>query len=303
MSYNCTLCNYTTLIKSNYNKHIQTIKHKNKEISNDINIKKNFICNKCNKQLSTKQWYNNHITHCRGVISNLECSKCNKKFNNRVTRYTHEKKCNNKELVLYNNKCNNIITNNNNNITNNIINNITNNINITINNIGNENFDYFIEHPDFTSFMTNCIQNKVNGICNLIAKKHFDPEHPENHNIRKLNKKDSFLEIYDDNTWSTKNYRDGLDYITIPLENTFIIFMEKIVEENHVIKENIFTHFMKEAGTILGWDLSVGDYNFSFNNNNMNSDMSEKSQKMLKIKIYKLFCESIYNYTKLVHKL
>ena len=296
MLYNCSICNYSTLSKSNYNRHIETIKHKSREIY----CKNIFICDKCNKKLSTKQWLDNHVKNCRGTTSIVECGKCNKEFNNRYSRYAHEKKCKeiDKNIIL----CKDNITNN---ITNNIVNNITNNntINITINNIGKENIDYFLEHTDFSNFMYNCIENKTNGICNLIAKKHFDPEHPENHNIRKFNKKDNFLEIYDNNSWNIKNYKDGLDYITIPLENTFLIFMEKIIENNETIKDNIFTHFMREVGTILGWDLSVGDYNFSFNNIEMNNGMNEKSQKLLKTKIYKLFCESIYNYTKIIHKI
>ena len=298
MIYNCTICNYTTLVKCNYNKHIETLKHKKKE----LNCEQKYICNKCNKQLSSKQSLDNHTISCRGTSYILECGKCDQKFNNRYTRYAHEKKCkvNNNKMKLHDN---NIMSNNN--ITNNItIHNIINNntINITINNLGYENIDYFLEHHDFTNFMTKCIENKADGICNLIAKKHFDPEHPENHNIRKLNKKDNFLEIYDNNNWNTKNYKEGLDYLTIPLENTFILFMEKIIETNS-IKKNVITHFMKEVGSILGWDLSVGDFNFSFANKEMNNGMNEKSQKLLKTKIYQLFCESIYKYTKLIHKI
>jgi hypothetical protein len=169
--------------------------------------------------------------------------------------------------------------------------------------LGSEKIDYLLEHPDFITIMNNCIENKVDGICNLIAMKHFDPEHPENHNIRKLNKKDNFLEVYKNKCWTTKNYRDGLDFITIPLEMTFSLFMEKMVEQNISIKKSVFQHFMKEVGSILGWDLSVGDYNFSFNNSSMNNnDLSEKSQKSLKTKIYKVCSDCIYNNSKVIHK-
>ena len=116
-----------------------------------------------------------------------------------------------------------------------------------------------------------------------------------------MNKKDSFLEIYKDNNWNTKNYKDGLDYITIPLEMTFSIFMEKMIKDNHNIQTNVIQHFMKEVGSILTWDLSAGDYNFSFNNTKMHNDMSDKSKNMLKLKIYKAFCESLYKYSKIIH--
>jgi len=300
MDYHCEICNYDTNIKCNYNKHLNSKKHKNNIIINEsliIEKKKNFICDKCNKQLKSKQNLEYHILHCRGVLSLLECSKCNKKFNKSITRYVHEKKCTKQQSSIILN------TNITNNITNiGIQNNTNNNISIIVNNFGNEKFDYFTKNPDFIQFMNNCIENKVDGICNLIAKKHFDPEHPENHNIRKMNKKDNFLEIYKDNNWNTKNYKDGLDYITIPLEMTFSIFMEKMIEDNHNIKTNVIQHFMKEVGSILTWDLSVGNYNFSFNNNNMHNDMSEKSKNMLKLKIYKVFCECLYKYSKIIHQ-
>jgi len=52
--------------------------------------------------------------------------------------------------------------------------------------------------------------------------------------------------------------------------------MEKIVAENNDLNEGVFKHFMKEVGNILGWDLSTGDYNFSFLNNSMKNDLSDK---------------------------
>ena len=303
MSYECKLCNYSTLIKCNFSKHILTKKHKANELINYKTIK--FNCEKCNKNLSSKQCLDSHILKCRGVLSTLECYKCNKIFNKSITRYKHEKNCKINNIVLNqnNNIINNVI------ITNNTVNNITTNntINITINNIGNENIDYFLESSDFIKFINNCIEKKVDGICDLIVKKHFDPEHPENHNIRKLNKRDNFLEIYNDNNWNIKNYKECLDYFTIPLETTCFIFMEKMIlleeEKKDKIKTDVIQRFMKEVGSILGWDLSIGEYNFSFNNENMQTDISDKSKNMLKIKIYKIFCECIYNYSKIIHKL
>jgi len=301
MDYNCKLCNYNTSVKCNYDKHIKTLKHKNKEeehllyIQNNID---NFICNICNKKLSSRQSLNNHIKSCRGVSSVLECYKCNKMFNKSITRYKHEKKCNiaNSKLININNTTN--ITNN---ITNN--NTINNTINITVNNLGNENIDYIIDDPEFIKFMNNCIENKIDGICNLIAKKHFDPSHPENHNIRKLNKKDSFIEIYNNNSWNLKNYKDGLDHFTITLETTISHFMEKMVEDNIEIKYDVIQHFMKEIGTILHWDLSTNNYDFSYQNRDMkNYKLSEKDEKMLLTKIYKLFCECLFKYSKIIHK-
>lgn len=75
MVYNCEICSYETLHKSNFNKHCKTVKHcKKLEEKNidDIEKTKSNICNICTKKLSSKQSYNNHIVKCRGV-SSLEC--------------------------------------------------------------------------------------------------------------------------------------------------------------------------------------------------------------------------------------
>lgn len=301
MQFTCDCCNYSTLFKHNYEKHLLTKKHDSKALEKSLekesNIKQ-FICEKCKKKLSSKQRLLSHATMCKGVSSTLECSKCHKFFNTPSARYKHELKCQPTQMTVHNNTqvpTINSIGNNN------TIANGNNNIQIVVNNFGSERFDYFMDHPDFISFMNKCIEDKAGGICNLIAKKHFDPDHPENHNIRKLNKKDNFLEIYKDNRWNTRDYKSGLDQITIPLETTFSIFMEKMVQNNDDIKRDIFQHFMKEVGSILEWDLSTDNHDFSFNNRKMQNELDDKSKRMLKTKIYKLFCETIFNYTKMIH--
>jgi len=303
----CKFCNYSTENKHNYNKHLKTKKHitnaANKCILQELETQL-CICEKCNKTLCSKQRLLNHMKCCRGVSSILECSKCNRLFNTESTRYKHEKKCEPSPLILYDNNNKHVPINsigNNNTINNTINHDNSKTINIVVNNFGSEKFDYFIEHTDFIQFMNKCIEDKADGICNLLAKKHFDPEHPENHNIRKLNKKDNFLEIFNNNRWNTRDYKSGLDHITIPLESTFTVFMDKMVQQNCEIHKNIFQHFMKEVGSILEWDLSTENIDFSFNNKKMQNDLNDKSKKMLKTKIYKLFCESIYNYTKMIH--
>ena len=304
MLFNCKVCYYSTSVKCNYDKHLLSRKHRNNayehEQVNKINSEL-FICNKCDRKMCSKQSLLNHEQRCNGSSSKLECPFCIRIFNSSNSRYKHQLQCKKNQLVKYDPKS--IIPFCHVNITNNttINNDNSNNVNININNFGNENIEYFTNSPEFIPFMQNCIQNKADGICDLIAKKHFDPKHPENHTIRKLNKKDNFLEIYKDNTWSSKDYRSGLDYITIPLETTFFIFMERMVQENIEIQKNVFQHFMKEVGSILDWDLSTYEHNFSFNNSKMHHDIDKKSKRMLKTKIYKLFCECIYKYTKMTN--
>lgn len=305
MTFICKLCDFKTNVKFNYQRHLLSKKHINnvsqQQIQNNINTEL-LICNKCERQMSSKQRLFSHLQSCN-CFSKLQCPICNRFFNSSNSRYKHQLKCNYNNLLVPHLSHNSLpaptyITNNTT-IHNDNSNNV---VNITINNFGNENIDYFTNSPEFIAFMQNCIHKKADGICDLIAKKHFDPLHPENHNIRKLNKNDNFLEIFKDNVWNSKDYRSGLDLITIPLETTFFTFVEKMVQDNIDIQKNVFQHFMKEVGSILEWDLSSDTHNFSFYNKNMHHDIDNKSKKMLKTKIYKLFCECIYKYTKIIQK-
>tara|TARA_Y100001958_G_C21234311_1_gene560459 strand:- start:964 stop:1746 length:783 start_codon:yes stop_codon:yes gene_type:complete len=75
-----------------------------------------------------------------------------------------------------------ITNNHNNNVYN--INNITNNINI----YGNENRSYLTE-----DVLTSIMSQILASVPTLIKELHFNPDHPENHNIRYPNKKDKFI--------------------------------------------------------------------------------------------------------------
>ena len=283
MDYHCKLCNYSTNNRNNFTKHILTKKHmtnahkltnKNKQ-EDKIH---NFICEKCNKSFSTKQWLLNHAERCKGVISCLNCSKCGKLFNTRSTRYKHELKCQqNIPLQSYDEiqttETTNTINTDNSRTT-----------NIVVNNFACDKIEFFMKHPHFAEFINTCIENQTDGICILIANKHLDPEHPENHNIRKMEQRDNYLRIFkDDDVYATDDIYDEKD-ANIPFETTMRNFMEKIEKENFRIYKDIFQYFMKDIATILEWNTAVENEN----------------QKIQNAKIYKLLCETIYNYTKMI---
>ena len=82
-----------------------------------------------------------------------------------------------KKLKLNQNSQNNQINQTNNNITNNI----TNNNTININNYGDENLKH-LRSKDFA----NLLSGIYSAVPKLIEKIHFDPEHPENQNIKNI---------------------------------------------------------------------------------------------------------------------
>ena len=80
--YICELCNYITVSKKDYNKHLLTSKHIKRENGNDLEIMEimeinnipNFIC-KCNKKFITNSGLINSLwldrTHFRNLWHNL----------------------------------------------------------------------------------------------------------------------------------------------------------------------------------------------------------------------------------------
>ena len=84
----------------------------------------------------------------------------------------------------------------------------TNNItNININAFGNENTDYIDE-----KVILSCIDRVYKSIPSLLEKLHFDPKHPENHNIKITNKKLSYASVMGNNKkWKTVDRKDAIE--------------------------------------------------------------------------------------------
>ena len=168
------------------------------------------------------------------------CIYCNKSYSKMCHLRRHEKTCKKKkeaetlvinqtdkimkmekeieELKIYKIQTQNNITNtNSNNTTNNII----------INNYGDENLKH-LRTKDFTGLL----QGIYGAVPKLIKKIHFDPNHPENQNIKLPNKKYPYLKIMKNDKWELVNKRpELLDLI----DSKYFILKEryyKILEKN-----------------------------------------------------------------------
>ena len=99
----------------------------------------------------------------------------------------------------------NTTTNNNTNSHNNIeTQNITN---ININAFGNENTDYLDDRA-----ILSCIDRVYKSIPSLLEKLHFDPNHPENHNIKINNKKLPYASVMGNNKkWKMVDRKDAIE--------------------------------------------------------------------------------------------
>lgn len=161
--------------------------------------------------------------------------------------------------------------------------------NIQINAFGKEDISYLTDHPRFKEFMVKCIRGKMEGICEFLVKKHFHPEHPENHTIKKLNKKDEFMECYDGSKWKVRFCEDVLEDIFLMMQKDFANFVES---EEGLLKKVWIDTFMDQVGGPLNWDLSTENYETY-------RELSEDKKQELRSRVYKLACEHIYRHSKL----
>jgi hypothetical protein len=254
-----------------------------------------FFCFTCEINLSSSQALARHESSIKN-LKRLEnkvkfACRCGRTFNQSSSLYRHKKKCNyivdeskiydtqaqekleiqilqerlnekDKEMdelrkqveTLIGNTGKNIASNNNSKIGNQ--NNIQNqqNVNITVNSFGSENIDHITDQIICKLIKTapfTCVPQ-------LIEKIHFDPEHPENHNIKITNKKLNYAEIVKNNKWVTANkkkviddviqksydildekYNDNKEEISDKRKERFENFQEKFENEDESLRKNM----------------------------------------------------------------
>jgi hypothetical protein len=124
-------------------------------------------------------------------------------------------------------------TNSNNNTS---IENQNNTINININAFGQENMDYIDE-----GVVTSCLDRVFKSIPTLLQHIHFDPAHPENHNIKITNKKLPYASVMGENKkWKTVNKKDAIETM---VTNGYNILDEKYGDYKDALSSRRQQHF------------------------------------------------------------
>ena len=184
MIYECPRCEYTTTVNTNFKKHI----------SNKI------LCNPIKSDIPLDAIRNEFFN--RKLNNQYECNGCNKKYSSKDTLRTHKKGC---ESLKVENPVSSIINNNvttNNNITNNNIQNQviiqinTDNPQLNIREFLHENLEHITDE-----FIMKCAMKLDNGLIDFIKTIRFNPDHPENMNVRMHVKRDKTLYVYKDKRW------------------------------------------------------------------------------------------------------
>ena len=229
--YKCMRCGFTTNHKNNFRKHLNR-KFICKPLLNDVGLE--FI--KCQYNLNEnldkgKKFKSLELTSDvleikydnKKIVDRIKCQYCDKTFTRKDSLTRHLKDRCKKKVKVFNDLENmlidmtqmknlfkdtqSIIINNNQKIINN---------NIVVNNFGNENLEYLSD-----KMIGNLLAYPKSCIPKLIKQIHFNPDHPENHNIRIKNKKLKYAEVKENNQWKLKHKKTVLDdlvdfgYITL----------------------------------------------------------------------------------------
>ena len=211
--YYCNDCNCSFKRKENYEKHLTTMKHKNRVSNTKPNL---YSCSFCNKYFSHGSSLSRHKTGCNTIKTDLvdTLQKENEELRKKIEELEQTKS---------------ITNNNNTNIEN------QNNI-ININCFGNENMDYITD-----KVILHCMSKIYGSIPLLIEKIHFDPEHPENHNIQIPNKKLPHAKIMNHKKeWQIVQRKDVIESM---IDNGYNLLDEKFQEKSHELADNKQKHF------------------------------------------------------------
>ena len=168
-----------------------------------LNPNKKYSCKFCKRSYSTNSHMNRHMKTCKKqvIINNtkneenllkyitiIEKEKSIIEKENEIIK--KEKEMLKKEVEKLLDKVGNTTINNQQN-------------NIYINNYGNENLDYLTKE-----YLDNLLKIPYSSVLNLIKDTHFNPDHPENHNIKIPNRKEKYAIVYMDGEWLFKRKRD-----------------------------------------------------------------------------------------------
>ena len=183
-----------------------------------------------------------------------------------------------------NNSNNNVITNSHNNT--NIVKNSNNN-NITINAFGKEDLQYIINNPQF---MNQCIKDREYGLIECLKKIHYNEDQPQNQNIKKINKKDDFVDIYDGSKWKLRMIDYAYTLVMTNLEKVFTDYIDNLAENNTEWSsvKRIVTNFCNKVSTVLDWE---------FNNIDRTRTVEDSEMRHMQQKLKKLISETLYRET------
>jgi len=91
-------------------------------------------------------------------------------------------------------------------------------------------------------FMSRVLRNPIKGIPDLISMHHFNPEKPENHNVRYNGKRSFFIDVFNGNFWEAKDKGEVIHDMIVSKKEMADDFFEEVIEGNK-IKEKVKNNY------------------------------------------------------------
>jgi hypothetical protein len=236
MKYTCNLCEFTTPIKTHYDRHLLTEKHITKEelskVSQklgEISIKviqklgendepkkeviPTFVCKYCEQTYRHKSSLSKHIKYSCTKNKDEDLKELVRLLNNQLQSQNQQIQTQAKQIEKLMGKLE--ITGSFNTT------NIQNNIQL----LPYKNSDTsHLTHKDYEA----CIKKVNFCVMKLIEKIHFNPDKPENMNIYISNMKNKYLMVYDGKNWNIANKVEEIDKLYEEKE----LMLEEWLEQN-----------------------------------------------------------------------
>jgi hypothetical protein len=223
--YICKQCNFYTINKTKYTRHLSTNKHRSyiKGITMEASLKNNmeYICQYCCKQFTNLKNLNKHIKYYCKLNKDESFQELAYLLNekNKIIEKNEEKIEDLEKLIK-------LLTTKLQIKTINFSNNIINNVNFNLLNYNKTNYEHLTD-IDYIK----CIESCNHCVKTLIEKVHFNKNKPENMNIYISSIKGKFVMVYRDNKWQVKNRKEQIDDLyecnELMLENWYDEYHEK----------------------------------------------------------------------------
>ena len=208
MEIDCTSCVRKFYSKYHFDRHIETKKHKAKENTQIMATVKTFSCLSCSKTYLHRSGLSKHKHVCKQkktTVPTEEVEKMRCQFGKEKEAMQKEKEAMQKEKDAMQKQIEELLLSQNNHT-----NNIGTQVNITINAFGKENVDYITEKQCLK--IVNQVFNSIPAAAQIVF---FNPDHPENHNIKIPNKKEPYAMIMKaDQTWEMTDRKKAIETMT-----------------------------------------------------------------------------------------
>lgn len=241
-TFYCKVCGIDYKNKQSYKRHLNTARHKKRAENTDSQQQK-LVC-VCGKSYDYHQSLYVHRRNCEiykkskmqdeDKNAKLECLQSEKdEMEQKLILFEKERDELRAQIALLLDKHAGSTTTNNQHIeTQNIE--TQQNIHIHINAFGHENIDYLDEKA-----IVACIDRVYKSVPAILEKIHFDPNHPENHNIKITNRKLPYASVMGENKkWKTVDKKDAIE--------TMVFNGYNLLDEKYPDNKDNLTNYKRE---------------------------------------------------------